>query len=294
MRPPALSSSRRSVSSEVTFADRARLLLLSFLLLFAELALIRWTAANNVHLASLTNIVLLASFLGIGIGFLRVDSRFSLLSALRSRSCWLCWSRSCSRSRCRSACLAPAAWCTAKARGLPLIQEWLSVSVVFLFWSPRRSRESGRGRSQLQALRPARGVPDRHPRQPAWDHRVFGAVVPVAAADRVGRDRVPGARRVDLAQLALVAGHLARRGARRARDRVGVATGPLVALLQDPRGSHDRAAAHPWDPDARRDHRLGEQHPLADGVPDFHATPHSSRSTSIRTGTWIGRGCTTC
>jgi protein-L-isoaspartate O-methyltransferase len=43
----------------------------SFLMLFVELALIRWTAANNVYLAFLTNFVLLASFLGIGIGFLR-------------------------------------------------------------------------------------------------------------------------------------------------------------------------------------------------------------------------------
>jgi hypothetical protein len=43
----------------------------SFLMLFVELALIRWTAANNVHLAYVTNFVLLASFLGIGLGFLR-------------------------------------------------------------------------------------------------------------------------------------------------------------------------------------------------------------------------------
>ncbi len=53
---------------------RLRLVGLSFLMLFVELALIRWTAANNIHLAYLTNFVLLASFLGIGIGFLRVRS----------------------------------------------------------------------------------------------------------------------------------------------------------------------------------------------------------------------------
>jgi hypothetical protein len=51
----------------------------SFLMLFVELALIRWTAANNVHLAYLTNFVLLASFLGIGVGFLRADSPRALL-----------------------------------------------------------------------------------------------------------------------------------------------------------------------------------------------------------------------
>ena len=51
-----------------------RLFALSFLMLFVELALIRWTAANDVRLADLTNFVLLASFLGIGIGFLRARS----------------------------------------------------------------------------------------------------------------------------------------------------------------------------------------------------------------------------
>ena len=51
--------------------ERVRLFALSFLMLFVELALIRWTAANDIHLAYLTNFVLLASFLGIGIGFLR-------------------------------------------------------------------------------------------------------------------------------------------------------------------------------------------------------------------------------
>jgi len=48
-------------------------------MLFIELALIRWTAANNVYLAFLTNFVLLASFLGIGVGFLRAGSRWNLL-----------------------------------------------------------------------------------------------------------------------------------------------------------------------------------------------------------------------
>src|SRR5437763_6294777 len=51
-------------------ASRWRLVLLSFLMLFTELAPIRWTAANDVYLAYVTNFVLLASFLGIGVGFL--------------------------------------------------------------------------------------------------------------------------------------------------------------------------------------------------------------------------------
>jgi hypothetical protein len=57
---------------------RGRLLGASFLMLFVELALIRWTASNVVYLAYLTNFVLLASFLGIGIGFLRAGAGRSL------------------------------------------------------------------------------------------------------------------------------------------------------------------------------------------------------------------------
>jgi hypothetical protein len=55
-----------------------RLVTLSMLTLFLELALIRWTAANNVHLANITNFVLLASFLGIGVGFLLAHSSRNL------------------------------------------------------------------------------------------------------------------------------------------------------------------------------------------------------------------------
>ena len=50
--------------------DQARLIFASFMMLFVELALIRWVTANNVYVTRATNFVLLASFLGIGIGFL--------------------------------------------------------------------------------------------------------------------------------------------------------------------------------------------------------------------------------
>jgi spermidine synthase len=43
-------------------------------MLFVELALIRWTSSNNLYLVHLTNFVLLASFLGIGVGFLRAGA----------------------------------------------------------------------------------------------------------------------------------------------------------------------------------------------------------------------------
>ncbi|MFC4530645.1 spermidine synthase [Sphaerisporangium dianthi] len=51
---------------------RARLVVASAFMLFLELALIRWTGSNIVHLSYFTNFVLLGSFLGIGLGFLRV------------------------------------------------------------------------------------------------------------------------------------------------------------------------------------------------------------------------------
>jgi hypothetical protein len=49
---------------------RARLILAAFLMLFVELALIRWLGANVLYLAYFSNVVLLGSFLGIGLGFL--------------------------------------------------------------------------------------------------------------------------------------------------------------------------------------------------------------------------------
>ena len=57
---------------------RLRLILLSFLMLFVELALIRWTASNVLYLSYFSNFVLLGSFLGIGIGFLRARARVDL------------------------------------------------------------------------------------------------------------------------------------------------------------------------------------------------------------------------
>lgn len=49
---------------------RLRLFLASSLMLFTELMLIRWLGANLLHLSYFSNIVLLGSFLGIGLGFL--------------------------------------------------------------------------------------------------------------------------------------------------------------------------------------------------------------------------------
>src|SRR5256714_12704807 len=61
-----------------TTADKLRLFALSFLMLFVELALIRWTGANIVYLSYFSNFVLLGSFLGIGIGFPRSRGPFRM------------------------------------------------------------------------------------------------------------------------------------------------------------------------------------------------------------------------
>lgn len=63
-------------------ADRQvviRLVAGSALMLFLELALIRWLGSNIVHLSYFTNFVLLGSFLGIGLGFLISRKKWSVL-----------------------------------------------------------------------------------------------------------------------------------------------------------------------------------------------------------------------
>ncbi|WP_370865576.1 spermidine synthase [Nocardioides agariphilus] len=56
-----------------------RLVLGSALMLFLELALIRWLGSNIVHLSYFSNFVLLGSFLGIGVGFLVSRRSWSLI-----------------------------------------------------------------------------------------------------------------------------------------------------------------------------------------------------------------------
>jgi SAM-dependent methyltransferase len=69
---------RRPLVPALDLPARLRLILLSFLVLFVELALIRWTGSNVVYLSFFTNLVLLGSFLGIGIGFLRAKAATNL------------------------------------------------------------------------------------------------------------------------------------------------------------------------------------------------------------------------
>jgi SAM-dependent methyltransferase len=65
-------------ATEGSWRTKTRLVVLSFLMLFVELALIRWTGSNVIYLSYFSNFVLLGSFLGIGVGFLRGGSRTNL------------------------------------------------------------------------------------------------------------------------------------------------------------------------------------------------------------------------
>lgn len=79
---PARRSWRLSADAEPDRPERAvvlRLVLGSTLMLFLELALIRWLGSNVVHLSYFSNFVLLGSFLGIGLGFLIARRSWSVL-----------------------------------------------------------------------------------------------------------------------------------------------------------------------------------------------------------------------
>src|SRR5690349_17996884 len=56
------------------------LLLISFLILFFELACIRWFGSTVIFLTFFTNIVLMASFLGISVGCLAARKRLSFIN----------------------------------------------------------------------------------------------------------------------------------------------------------------------------------------------------------------------
>ena len=119
-------STRRT---SLVLPDRPRLVLASFLMLFVELALIRWTAANDIFLAHLTNFVLLASFLGIGIGFLLARSERDLFPfgapALAVLVGFLL-------AFPVQTVDGPHGWMPGGALGMPALPRWVSMSAVFL------------------------------------------------------------------------------------------------------------------------------------------------------------------
>ena len=132
---------------------RLRLVLLSCLMLFVELALIRWTGSNVIFLSYFSNFVLLGSFLGIGLGFLRANARLNLFP------------------------YAPVALA-------------LFVGLVLIFRV--QIDRSGTELSYFGGAGAARGVPLRYRRKHPGHCCLLGAVVRVGAARRLGsRHRDP-------------------------------------------------------------------------------------------------------
>ncbi len=170
----------------------ARLILLSFLMLFVELGLIRWSGAYVVYLAFFTNFVLLASFLGVGVGFLRARARGDLFRYLPgvARGARPVPRRLPGRGRSRRGSAAvrrslrvagPAQVALARRRLPPRV--------------PDHGRDRGGRGSDLRAVRTARGVSVGHPRQHPRDRRVLRPLVPRSIAARLGRDRRGDLRR---------------------------------------------------------------------------------------------------
>lgn len=74
--------------------DKYRLVLASMLMSFVEMMLIRWVSSNIYQIFFFTNLILIASFLGIGIGFLRVNktkSYFPIAPILLALLIMLCY-----------------------------------------------------------------------------------------------------------------------------------------------------------------------------------------------------------
>jgi SAM-dependent methyltransferase len=71
-----------SPSRSGTVRASIELFSISFMILFFELACIRWLGSTVIYLAFFTNIVLMASFLGISVGCLAASRRWSWINAL--------------------------------------------------------------------------------------------------------------------------------------------------------------------------------------------------------------------
>src|ERR1700728_843581 len=72
---PGSRDTKDAAAAPQSRTEQFRLLFSSFLMLFVELALIRWVTSNNVYVTKATTFVLLASFLGIGIGFMNARTK---------------------------------------------------------------------------------------------------------------------------------------------------------------------------------------------------------------------------
>ena len=162
----------------------------SFLVLFLETALIRWMPAYVRLLAYFSNFILLASFLGIGVGCLLATRRSQPVRLVpadpvrgdpRGRSC--CGSRSRCRARRRS--ISPAAPPT------PVVPVESTLLLPLLFVVGRGAVRHGRAAHGARAVGPAAAarLRDQPARQPRRRRRVRAGLVARAAAERLVRRR---------------------------------------------------------------------------------------------------------
>ena len=190
-----------------TACRASRIFLASFLVLFLEVALIRWMPAYIRLLAYFSNFILLASFLGIGVGCLLAPARarlfawFPLLQAAvdRARS-----TSSGSRSRCR-----PPAASTSRAarpRSVVLVESTMLLPLLFVIVAALFATLAQRMGREMAALPPLARLHHQHRRQPgrrrrasrviSWLRAVadvvvrrlaFAAAVPLLLTRRAGR-----------------------------------------------------------------------------------------------------------
>ena len=160
-------------------SDRPRLILLSFLMLFVELAVIRWAGANVVYLAYFSNLVLLGSFLGIGLGFLWAGRGGRPCSPSRP-SCWRCSWRSSGWRRSTSTCPARSSSSSTSPRSRPAARGGAPGHLRH----GRRAADVRRRRRgpDVQGVRAARGLQARPHRQRGRHRGRVGPVVPGHAA----------------------------------------------------------------------------------------------------------------
>ena len=153
----------------MVLSARVRLVLASALMLFVELALIRWTSSNNLYLVHLTNFVLLASFLGIGLGFLSVGrgrDLFPLAPVLLATLVGFVLA-----FPVRTGTTTSGGWALVGTFGTGPLPRWLSLTVIFLLTVAALGTVAQEVARTFAAVRAAGGLPPRHRRLPRWGSR---------------------------------------------------------------------------------------------------------------------------
>ena len=221
--------------TKLPLQGRVRLVVLSALMLFVELVLIRWPAENNIYLRYLTNLVLLASFLGVGVGFLRASAKRDLFPyapiALALFALFVVLFPV-QQVRIGDASGASRARGSARPPGLGVVAAGVRGS------RGRHGADRRGGCADVPDVRCPAGISARRARQHRRDRRIQPAGVPRDAPGRVDPARlyrIPlRARSADPTR----AGRRARRSGADLRRELALGTRRVVALLQ---GHDDRA-----------------------------------------------------